>query len=177
MRVVRRIKRRKLRKGKDFRVFTPRARRIIYAGLRAGLSCDRVCDVVGIKRSVFTQWLKLGREEGPESAYYQFLQYVRRIEAQKEKDLLNAIDRVAVGNFRIRETEVSISSKGRFFKRKTKTALPNWKAAAWRLERKWKKEYAPLMPNETAQSSPEEIAQDIYDATMQLRNSIPMEEE
>lgn len=171
MKVVKKIKRRYPKKPD--RLFTPRVRKLLYAAIRAGLPYRRACGVIGVDYGTFSSWLTQGKKVGPENGYYQFLQYIRRIEARKEAELLAAIDMIAIGNNIVRETEISFSEKGRSFRRKTRTTLPNWRAAAWRLERKYKKDYAPVLPQELNQSNPEEIAENIYYATMQLRESVP----
>lgn len=171
---MRKIKRRDI--GRKF-TFTPRNRRLLYAAIRAGLPYNRSCEMVGVPLKSFQYWMERGKTEGPSSAYYQFRAYIRRIEARKEAELLAVIDKVAKGDYKIRETEITFADKGRVFKRKTKIMRPEWKAAAWRLERKYKEDYAPMMPNDSKERSPEEIAEQIHAATQQLRESVPLEDE
>ena len=93
-------------------------------------------------------------------------------------ELLAVIDKVAVGDYKIRETEITFHpDKGRSFKRRTKIMRPEWKAAAWRLERRYKEDYAPLMPQSDAGRTPEDIAQGIRSAMTTLEQSVPFEEE
>lgn len=151
---------------------------MLYAAIKADLPYKRACELVGISINNFKYWMERGKADIPSSPYVAFRRYVRRIEARKEAELLAVIDKVAKGDYKVRETEISFSQdKGRTFKRKTKIMRPEWRAAAWRLERKYKEDYAPLMPNNDANQSPEEIAQGIREATMQLRNSVPTNEE
>lgn len=174
---MRKIKR---RYQHDTYLFTPRIRRLLYAAIKADLPYTRACQLVGVKKTTFKFWLKKGKrdQDVPGSAYAAFRNYIKRIEARKEKELLAVIDKVAVGNYRIVETELTTGGKwGRIKKRKVKVMAPQWKAAAWRLERKYKEDYAPLMPNHDVQRSPEEIASAIYEATQNLQNSVPTEPE
>lgn len=164
-------------KYKKRSAFTPRVRRLLYAAIKADLPYKRACEICGVNMKTFESWMKEGKKQDPLNPYYQFRSYIRRIEARKEVELLAIIDKVAKGDYKIRETEISFSDKGRSWKRKTKVMNPQWKAAAWRLERKYKEDYAPLQPQDQKDKSPEEIAEGIYQATQALRNSVPMAEE
>ena len=158
--------------------FTPRVRRLLYAAIKADLPYKRACEIVGVDINNFKYWMERGKEDKPYSPYTQFRRYIRRIEARKEKELLSVIDEIAVGKFKIREIEVGFSDKnGSTFKRKIKTAIPQWKAAAWRLERKYPETYYLNPIKDLQENTPEDIAKGIRDATLALQNSVPSYEE
>jgi len=160
------------------RNFTPRVRTLLYAAIRADLPYKRACEICGVNYRNFNYWMQRGKTDPEHSIYTQFRRYIRRIEARKEIQLLEVIDKVAVGNYKIREMEISFSpDKGRSWKTKTKIIRPDWKAAAWRLERKYRDDYGQFDPTVITSKSPEEIAQEIRDATLELERSVPTEEE
>lgn len=158
--------------------FTPRVKALLYAAVKAGLPYKRACEICGVSYRNFSYWMNRGKEGPDWDTYVCFRRYIKRIEARKEKELLEVIDKVAVGNYKVRETEITFSeSKGRTFKRKTKIIRPEWKAAAWRLERKYREDYAPALLNADAARTPEEIAEGIRQASQMLEQSVPTEEE
>lgn len=159
------------------RSFTPRVRRLLYAAIEAGLPYNRSCEIVGVKYSNFKYWMDRGKTDPESSPYTQFRRYIRRIEARKEKELLRVIDKAAEGGSSVKEREITFHpDKGRTVKIRTKALLPNWKAAAWRLERKFPDEYYLKDKESNSDKSPEEIAESICAAVASLENSVPEEE-
>ena len=157
------------------RSFTPRARRMLYAAIRTGLPYKRACEICGVKYANFKYWMERGKTDPDHSAYTCFRRYVKRIEARREADLLEVINKVAIGNYKVRETEISFHpDKGQTFKRKTKVIRPDWKAAAWYLERKYRDEYGHIDPNANIGRTAEDIAADIHRATQALEASVPI---
>ena len=158
------------------RGFTPRVRRLLYAAIEAGLPYNRSCEITGVNYQNFKYWMQRGKSDPVSSPYTQFRRYIKRIEARKEAELLAVIDKVAEGEYKVKEREIQFHpDKGRSIKIKTRTILPNWKAAAWRLERKFPDEYY-LKDNESKERTPEEIAESIHAAFTSLENSVPEEE-
>jgi len=171
--------RRRWAHSQDRRVrgFTPRVRRLLYAAIEAGLPYNRSCEITGVNYSNFKYWMQRGKTDPESSPYTQFRRYIRRIEARKEAELLSVIDKVAEGGYHVKEREIKFfADKGREVRIKTKTILPNWKAAAWRLERKFPEEYY-LKDNDNKERTPEDIAESIQAAYQNLENSVPLEEE
>jgi hypothetical protein len=176
---MRKIKRRTDRPNRQARAdFVPRKKRLLYKALEAGMPVTRACDLVGMKWKNYLTYIGRGKESGASNqAYRAFLAKIKRIEARKEKFLLEVIDKVAEGNFKIREIEVSVDKHGfRSYKRKTRQPKPEWKAAAWRLERRYPEEYAPKTVDGDA-TSPEEIARELKAAADTLFGSIPTEDQ
>jgi hypothetical protein len=156
---------------------TPRVRSLLYAAVKADIPYKRACEMIGVPFRSFRYWMEEGKTAPYRSPYSCFRRYIRRIEARKEAELLGIIDKVAKGDYKVRETEIAFTPKGRLFKRKTKIMRPEWKAAAWRLERKYRDEYGQTDPGILKTKTPDEIASDIYNATLALESSVPTEEE
>ena len=162
------------------RGFTPRKRRLLYAVLeKTDLPYKRACELVGISYQTFAYWMQRGKveDEPLNTIHVAFRARIKRIEARKEAELLCVIDKVAVGDYKVRETEISFHpDKGRSYKRKTKVIRPDWKAAAWRLERKFPDQYF-LKDDSNKGKTPEEIASQIRQASEALWGSVPISEE
>lgn len=164
-------------RGRRIRNFNPRVRRMLYASIEAGLPYNRACEICGVNYPNFQYWMRRGRTDPEISPYTQFRRYIKRIEARKESELLQVIDRAAEGGAAVREREITFSpDKGRTIRIRKKVLLPNWKAAAWRLERKFPDEYY-LQDKDESSRTPDQIAEDIREAYDTLENSIPMVDE
>lgn len=176
---MRKIKRRTDRPNRQARAdFVPRKKKLLYKALEAGLPITRACELVGMKWKNYITYTQRGKEDGASNqAYRAFREKIKRIETRKEKTLLEVIDKIAEGNYKIREIEVSVDKHGfRSYKRKTRLPRPEWKAAAWRLERKYPEEYAPKFADGES-TSPEEIARELKEAADNLFGSIPTEDQ
>jgi hypothetical protein len=109
--------------------------------------------------------------------YYAFRKRIKKIEAQRESDLIATIERCAHGGCEIKETEVRIGPRGKEIKKRTKQMAPQWQAAAWRLERWMPDDYGLRPVNMNADQTPEDIAREIQSAAEALSASVPMLED
>lgn len=157
-------------------VFKPRIRRLLYKALEAGLPQNRACDLVGLSWNTFNRWCDIGRVSSGANAYKAFYERIKRIEARREARLLGIIEKVAQGEYKIHDVEITLDKNGRSFKRRTRTARPEWKAAAWRLERLYPEDYGQRIEDLSALTA-EEIAHDIKQASDVLFGSVPVSDE
>lgn len=89
---------------------------------------------------------------------------------------MGIIEKVAQGEYKIHDVEITLDKNGRSFKRRTRTARPEWKAAAWRLERLYPEDYGQRIEDLSALTA-EEIAHDIKQASDVLFGSVPVSDE
>jgi len=78
--------------------------------IRQGNYIDTACKLVGLDRTVIYDWLKRGSKDDPEEPYTSFALAFWEAEGEAEKNVLAIID---------------------------KAAAVDWKAAAWKIERRW----------------------------------------
>ena len=94
-----------------------------------------------------------------------------------EYESLDIIRKAARGGGRIVETKITVGPKGREITKTRRTQSPNWQAAAWWLERRYKEDYGrdPL-DKEKEKRDVEDIALEIKQAADALFRSVPLEE-
>lgn len=150
------------------------AKNIIYKALEARLSISRALELADISRSTFERWKKKG-ENPVNREHFLFINKVKEIIADNEKECLRVLEQAQFGGYRIQETKVVVSDKdGRTVTNVTKTLAPNWTAAAWYLERCCKG-YELKPYSENTDKSSEEIALDIMQAIREIETSVPEE--
>ena len=169
----RKIKRRKGTASRGQSKFTPRIRSLIYKAYEAGIpSARRIAEIVGIDPSLLSQWLDRGKDPSW-PAHYAFRQRIMRIQARRESKMIACIEKCAVGGQKVKETQIKISPKKREVKKRTRETAPQWQAAAWRLERWLPDDYGLKSPDQNADQSAADLAQEIQKAAEALNESVP----
>ena len=154
--------------------FTRLVRAVIYKGLEARLPISRCVELAGISFVTYREWMKRGTDPD-EPIYRAFRQKVKQLQADKEREALYIINKVAKGGYKVTETKVSLGPKGQEIQRKTSTKAPTWQAAAWFLERRYKEEYGRDPIDPLSKKTPAEYAAEIKQAHDDLWGSVPLE--
>lgn len=169
----RKIKRRKGAGKNGLHKFNPRTKKLIYKCYEAGIpSAKRIAEIVGIDNSILSTWLDWGKDPAY-PAHYAFRQKIMRIQSRREAEMLDMIEKCARGGFRIKETSVKISHKGREVKKRVRESAPQWQAAAWRLERWLPDDYGLKPANMNNDANAEDLAMEIQKAAAALDASVP----
>jgi len=150
-------------------------RRAFFTAIKDRIPATRACELVGISFVTYRKWMLLGNEKG-HPIQRRFRQKVKSIEVDNEKECLEIIRRAGKGGNKVVETKITIGPKGQETTRHWKTALPQWQAAAWWLERRLKDEYSKDISTEDKKKSAEELAREVKDALEALQGSVPTEE-
>jgi hypothetical protein len=171
------IKRRRIKRRDNGvyrrRKFKRSKRNILLAALRKGISIKRSCGLAGIGETTYRNWLEIGKDPN-RPTYRYFRKQVKQIEAQIEKEALDVIKRAFTGGAEVNETKYIIGAKGTQIIKTKKEVAPSWQAAAWRLERKFFREYGRNKElSDIGDRTPEEMAQDIKAAADMLFNTVP----
>lgn len=95
--------------------FKPEVRKVLLDALRAGMPTRHACGVAGISPDTFYRWMEKGRTSGEETTWHQFY-----LEAEK------AVSEVVSGSLAV-ITQAAADG--------------DWKAAAWKLERRFPAEF------------------------------------
>jgi len=123
------------------RKFTSQNRKLIYKALRGGLTISNTVKLIGLDRSTYYRWMKLGKDK-KYPMHKIFRKRILKIQAQLEKDKLGIILKVAKGGYTTKEQKVKLSyASGKSVEEKTLTQTPCWQAAAWFLERRFPETY------------------------------------
>ncbi len=142
----------------------PDIQRRIVKALEAGAYIETAAAMVGIGKTTFYDWLRRGAKElerletekdvdssPEETPYLVFHQAIEQAQAMAERRCLDVMDRAARGETQTVET---VDASGQTVKKTTAVRRypPQWKAAAWRLERKFPERWG------NRRSQPEETA-------------------
>jgi len=161
------------KKRKRNATFTRLARKIIYEALGARMPINRATELAGISPDVYRDWMDKGLSDPNKFPVHAcFVRKIKRIQAQHEKDALDVIRAAHEGKFVIKETRVSTGTKGTTMTRTTKTVHPNWGAAAWFLERRYK-DYQINQALEQNLLTPQQKALEIKMALDALTETVP----
>ena len=101
-------------------VLTPKLAKAIVKAIRVGCYIEEAAEAQGVSRAVVYQWLELGRV-GASQAHIDFLDTVTRARAADTVDSMESINQAS----------------------KLATGDLEWKAAAWKLERKLPAKFGP----------------------------------
>jgi len=153
--------------------FTRRKRFIIYEALRAGLPLTRAAGLAGVTVSCIKKWKDKGKDK-KRRIHYDFRNRVKAIQASLERESLQIIRETAKGGNRISETKITIGPKGKEVTKIKKTLHPNWQAAAWFLERRYKDDYGREIFDKRKEKDTDELAFEIKKAADALFASVPM---
>lgn len=155
---------------------TPARRRLLRFALKRGLTVNTALQICGIRKIVYNQWIRKGRNNvGP--VYREFYLDVAYILSERERESIASIRRAINGGEKIRETKIVLGKDGTEITRVIKTRASDWKAAAWHLEKLDPKTYGNMQRREDEQNlSPQEVASKISTALMMMERTIQGEE-
>ena len=169
----RKIKRRRGTATRGQNKFVPRIRALIYKAFEAGIPSNRrIAEMCGIDPSLLAQWLDRGKDPSW-PAHYAFRQRIMRIQQRRESAMIACIEKCAVGGDKVKETQIKINPKGKEVKKRVRETAPQWQAAAWRLERWLPDDYGLKTPDQNADQSAADLAQEIQKAAEALDASVP----
>lgn len=122
---------------------TPEVTTRVADGIRAGLFFEQACLLAGIPPANGYEWIRRGKgihtERPTAPPFEQFAQAVERARADRERDALRMIEVAAKGGFVV---ERRSEERAGTTVETEKYAPPDWRAAAWWLERalpdRWK---------------------------------------
>jgi hypothetical protein len=120
----------------------PEILEILLEAIGMGLTFKAAAQLAGIDETTYHRWKRKGRAatSGP---YHQFYQSLRKAEIVGQAALLKNIHDASEGGQPIITTRVTSGPDGQVIKTIThqRKALPDWKAAAWLLERRFPAEW------------------------------------
>lgn len=104
--------------------FTPEIRKALIDAITAGLTYTHACQIVGIDYVTFTNWRNKGEQldEEDEEGFFDFFNALTRAETKASTAMMAHIRAAAQGD-------------------KKNGINPDWRAAAWWLERRYPDEY------------------------------------
>ena len=126
---------------------TPELQAKVFQATRAGATDPMVCEFVGISLASFYEWQALGREG--KKPYSEFLEGLTSARAECGVLDLATISKAARGT-RVTYPDVLIEHPdGRLEKRpgRIEEKPGDWRAAAWRLERRYPKDFGAVINN------------------------------
>jgi hypothetical protein len=127
--------------------FTPAVREALINAITAGLTYTHACSIVGIEYNTFNEWRKKGAklDERDADGYYDFHEALTRAESNASTAMMATVRKVAQGYsikrpFTDRAGRLITDKDGKpvLF---DDPILPDWRAAAWWLERRYPEEY------------------------------------
>jgi hypothetical protein len=121
---------------------TPKIQELLLEAISSGLTYDSAAKLAGIDRTTFYRW-KRKAKSATSGLFLQFCHALKRAEVFGEAVLLKIINDAAEGGQPIVTTCVTYDADGKVIKsvtHETKT-LPDWKASAWWLERRFPAEW------------------------------------
>ena len=167
----RKIKRRKT--GiKRRRKFNATTRNQIYAALEAEIPVKRAVKLAGIDYSTYRTWLKKGLDSNY-PVHAAFRRRINKILANIEMKKLRTIQKAAEGYLQ-RDKKVKISKRGKTTIITIRDVAPDWKAAAWILERRYPERYGKAILQNLPDTDTYALAADVKFNFDTLIESIPV---
>jgi len=127
--------------------FTPTIRAALIEGITAGLTYKHVCDLVGIDYTTFNLWRNKGKglDAPDDDGYFGFFHDLMRAERSASIAMMATVRKIAQGYtisrpFMDRGGRIVTDKKGNPVLIDD-PILPDWRAAAWWLERRYPDEY------------------------------------
>lgn len=115
----------------------------LCGALVLGLSINAACDLVGISEVSFHRYVRIGTSKG-KGLEYDFCQSVRKALAKSRAVAMRAIHDAYSGRPEKVTVKRTVNPDGSVDEVTTteKGMAPVWTAGAWKLERRWPKEYS-----------------------------------
>lgn len=146
---------------------TPQVIRKVAAALRAGCFFKVACEYAGISESTGHLWLQIARgdrpEQRPTALQSEFLDAVKKADADAEVAAVTRIMQAAIGELLISRVTRTVTRRredgtviGVTQTVKETFMLPQWKAAAWLLERRFSERWARTVRIRADQPAPRE---------------------
>ena len=113
----------------------------VTQAIRVGMTYERACTVAGICFQTYRNW-QLRGERDKSGIYFEFLEAVKKAEAEAELMHLGAIVKASKGGDEVREVRRTMVD-GQLVNEiiSIRPAAPQWQAAAWLLERRYPERY------------------------------------
>ena len=147
----------------------------IYEGVRIGMPMSRAAELAGINKNLFNMWMKRGQSPKPYPKFYRFINKLKQIERQREKEALEVIRNCGKGGFETKKTKIKIvgdgDNKQTTVEKTVRQSTPQWQAMAWYLERLHKKYYS--REAVVDESTTRDRAKEISDLIAEIDKTIP----
>lgn len=132
---------RKIGRGRPTK-FTPETRQKILTALSNGNTYEASAQYGGVTYTLFREWIKQGEQE-TEGEFLEFLEAVKKAEAQAEVASIARIRSAASGQRVIKSETVRVTPDGeQITEREYQYVPPQWQADAWFLERRRPQDWA-----------------------------------
>jgi hypothetical protein len=120
---------------------TPKIEEIIFECIALGLTYEKVAFAAGVSRHTLINWRKRG-QKAKSGIYFNFFNKLKAAEAAGERINLQKIRDAAVGGQEVKQSK-KFYRGNKIVKRitTTKKTPPDWRAAAWILERRYPEKY------------------------------------
>lgn len=155
----------------------PEVQAKICEALLAGTTRDAAARYAGISVQTLYAWCRRGRAgRKADAAFVKFLSAVEAAESQCQRDFEDVIRKAAQGVEEVTTKEIAGKDKdGNPFVRRetTKKIVYNWQAAAWWLERRFRRIYQPNQTREIKEAVERTIKKAIEDGTLVVAGGDP----
>lgn len=115
------------------------------AGLEAGLSVEAACSAAGLDKTTHYDWIKRGKDDearGLDTVWREYSNATFRARLAYEASRIRIVTDAAQGLVELRE-EVTVDPDGGTTTKRVQIKRPDWRAAAWQLERSFPDRWGP----------------------------------